>query len=442
MATKTQNLKLILPAFSEFYNAWHIPVNTNFTLIDTAVGALEAEVTAARGSSTDLDTRISTAIAADGSLNPVPEIVSARSSRTYGVAGSLSARVDNVDVETWYARQQLGGLLDSVAWAQDDVVNNAMVSGPTNPLTFSGAVVTLNGSVTPVVSNINGYRQSTRTNPQTTISGTAGTYYLTLARTAGGNVFFTAPAASGTTSVDGLTNYLSIFSASATNFVTAGAKPGDILRITAPPGNPNLGDWIIQATNVEDPSNLAANQIRIKGQFASAVGGLSSSLVDVVSPTLSFTATANPGEFARQTGYIYVGSCVFDGSNVTSLIAYSYNGKFSEWQQVTPIGGNFSLTFNHDLGYIPRKITIYGSQANDFSQPLEPLCVAGITTGSVSLTAGDQSVTYTAPTLNRSVIARVTPTALLVKNTTNGIFYTDYNGNPQTNGYLYISVER
>lgn len=442
MATKSVNLGLILPAFSEYYNNWNVPMNANFVNIDNVLGAVQEEVVAARGNATDLNTRISTVISADGTLNPVPEVVNARSSSIYGVQPTLEAALYAGDVEVWYARASLSTLLDSLAWAADDVKNNSVVSGPTNPLTYSGAIVTLNGGTTPVLSNINGYRQAVRTNPEVTISGASGVYYLTLTRVPGGTVYNVDVSGSGTTSLDPNTNYLSIFTASATNYVTLGVKPGDILRITGPSGNVNIGDYVITQTNNEDPTNLATNQLRVAGQFISAVGGLNSSLVDILRPTLGFTGSQPPGAFVRQNGFIYIGSLMFDGTNVTGLTPFAYQGRYSAWLQVTLVSGNYSVNFAHNLGYIPKSFTLYASQANDFSQPLEPMSIAGMTEGSVSLTAGDQTVTYISPTQDHSALAQVTTTSVIVQNTANGVFYTDFSGNPQTSGYLYLAVER
>jgi hypothetical protein len=89
--------------------------------------------------------------------------------------------------------------------------------------------------------------------------------------------------------------------------------------------------------------------------------------------------------------------------------------------------GSYSLSIPHNLGYFPSKVSIFGSQANDFSQPLELLSTATVTGGG---------------SMERSVVAQVNDLTLLVKNPTSGLFYQDYGGTSQTSGYLYVVAER
>jgi hypothetical protein len=133
---------------------------------------------------------------------------------------------------------------------------------------------------------------------------------------------------------------------------------------------------------------------------------------------------------------------VFDGTNVTSIISYPYQGIYAAWHQVTPSAGDFALNISHNLGFVPRLINIYASTANDLTQPLELMSTAKMTQGAVSLNAGDQTVTYTPPALRRSVVAKTTDTVINIKNATNGVFFEDYNGSLQTSGYVYVIVER
>lgn len=446
MATRTSFLRLILPALGEFFDRWNEPMNANFQVIDENIEALSTEIESARGTTGSLSDRLA-ALNPDGSLGPVPEVVTARSSKVYGSASGgadfdLDARLEEGDLEVWTARGGLDALRDSLAWAQDDVKHNSLVSGPSNPLTFSGAVVTLNGLVTPIVANINGYRQVVRTNKTSTIVGASGTYYLYLDRSAGGESILSVPASSGQTSLYTPTSKIQKFSSPTVNFVTSGVKPGDILNITGPLANPNVGRYVVLATNVEDGANLSTNELRIVGEFPSAVTGLDGEIINPISPTFSFTGTPHSKTFARLSNRIYVGRCVFDGSNVVSITPYAYNASYEAWQTVTPSAGDFSLSVPHNLGYIPKNIRLYASTANDFSQPLEPLGIGKMTAGSATLTAGDQTLNYTAPVLRRDVVVRVTDTTIEIKNATNGIYYEDYSGTPQTSGFMFVVIER
>jgi len=462
MATKTTNLGLIKPAKGEYFGSWHAPVNGNFDVVDQSVGDLQTEVLNARGSQGSLTARLDNGLNADGTLKPTTEVVKARSSKIYGsddVDGDfdIDKRIEQSDREIWDARAQLPSLRAGMAWMEDGNTNNSMISAPSNPLTFSGAVVTLNGGVSDVEANINGYRQVARVNKSVTIAGAAGNYYLSLDRQSSGEVYYTGIAGSGTVSTYIVTGKLAKFSASATNFVTLGVKPGDILEITGPIANPNIGQYVVHSTNVEDGVNLATNEIRVIGEFTSASTGLDYEIINTITPALNFTGTAHAKKFAKTSGKIFVGRCVFDGANVTSLVNYALKGVYADFTSVTLGGGDFSSTIAHNLGFIPSKIEIYASQANDFSQPLEPLSVSEMSTGGASITTGSASlspatpqaityvapvITYTAPTLVRSVIVRFTDTTIEVKNATNGVFYKDFSGATQTSGYLYIVAER
>jgi hypothetical protein len=427
MATKTANISLIKPAHNEYFNQWHEPVNKNADIIDSEIGALKDEVTAARGSEVDLATRLNNGLNADGTLKATDEVVSARSSKVYNSDDGttdydLDARIEQGDLEAWYARQGNDGLIDALAWVEDGNVENSVVSAATNYITYSGAVVTVNGAATTVVANINGYRQAVRTNKTVTISGAAGTYYLYLQRQSTGETYLTGT--TGTTAAYVPNAKLQKFSATAVNFVTAGVKPGDILEITAPGGNLNLGKYVVHSTNAEDAVNLATNEVRIIGEFNSISTGLSFSFINPIAPTFGFTATAHSKLFSKSSGKIYIGRCVFDGANVTSVTQYALKGVYNAFTQVT---GNFSLTIAHNLGFIPRRLLVYASQANDFTQPMEILSVAEVSGGGA---------------LQRSVVAQFTDTTLSIKNATTGVFYKDFGGTTQTAGYLYIVAER
>jgi hypothetical protein len=82
----------------------------------------------------------------------------------------------------------------------------------------------------------------------------------------------------------------------------------------------------------------------------------------------------------------------------------------------------------HNLGFVPSKIEIYGSQTSDFLSPIEPLSAAEMSTGTQAL--------------QRSVIVKADDTNVYVKNATNGVFYRDFSGTTQTTGFLLVNAER
>lgn len=447
MARKTDFLSLILPSLGEFFNKWDVVINANFQKLDDFSAEIGAEVEEARGGAASLGDRLNASLNPDGSLKDVPEVAAARSSKIYGSGNltgtqTLDERIELGDDEVYMSREGLFSLRDRAAWGSDFTTHNCLLSGPSNPLTYSGAIVTLNGGTTPVVSNINGYRQVVGINDQATVSGVAGTYHIYQQRQPLGRTIYTHPASSGATGLISSTNKLSKYTAAGTNLVASGVKVGDVLEVTAPGGNLNLGRWVVVETVNENPVDLTNDSVRIIGEFTSSATGLSGRFLRDGFPTLGVTSSAPSKLWAWETDRIYIGRCVFDGANITSLISYPQQARYEGWQSVTLLGGDFSYVVNHNLGFIPKRVAIYGSQANDFSQPLELLSIAKSTAGSVSLSAGDQTVTYTPPALRRSVVVSVTDTSLNIKNATNGIFYEDFAGAAQTSGFLYIVVER
>jgi hypothetical protein len=431
MATKTTNLNLILPANGEYFNIWDQPNNGNFTIIDTVLGAVQAEVIAARGSADNLNDRISAGLDSSGNPLPSAEIVTARVSPIYGgfsnsVAFSLGQRISQVEFETFNARSSLSSLQAAIAWDADQNKNNSVISAATNYLTFTGAVVSLNGSVTPLVANINGYRQVARSILTTTISGAAGTYYLSLTSVAGGQQYLNVTGSTGALQSYAGNGLIATLSDSTQNFITAGVQPGDVLNITAPADDPNDGQYVVLATNATDPTNLTTSQIAVVGQFTSTGSGYSYNLNNPVSPQLGFTGTAHAKTFTRLANKIFIGRCVFDGTNITGLTIYALQGIYSGFTSVTLSGGNYSLTIPHNLGYFPSKVSFYGSQASNFTASLDQLGVGDMTSS----------------TLQRSVISQTNDLTVLVKNPTNGVFYKDFSGTSQTSGFLYVVAER
>lgn len=427
MASKTPNLGLIKPDIGEFTDSWHIPLNKNFDLIDAAVSDLQNITDAAKGTAASLDDRLSVSLNANGSLKDVPEIAKARNSTVYGADDgttnhTLDERIERGDREVFDGRAGSATLLDAGAFAANDFVHNCVVSAPTNYLTFTGANVKVDGSFTRVVANINGYKRVVRRLMETTISGAAGDYYLYLDKNLAGEIVVdrTAPLDNtGATGVDG-SSKLRRFSDVTQNFVTSGVQPGDILEITTT-GSVNKYQYIV--TGLDGTSALF-----VQGLFESAQAALNYKITNPLAPSLSFTGVAHAKRFEEETDRIYIGKCVFDGANVTSVTQYALKGRYEEWFSVTPLGGDYEITALHKLGYFPSKISLYASQANDYSQALEPLAPAVASGAGVST--------------DRGAIVDMTDSTIRVKNPTNGIYYKSYGGVSQTSGFLLVVAER
>jgi len=419
MASQTPNLGLVKPARGEFTGTWDVPMNANSDAVDTAVGDLQTEVTAARGSAASLADRLDTGLDPAGNALPSPEIISSRNSKIYGNSALLQPRLDFIDTEILTAREGLSTLRDSVAFNVNGHVDNCVLSAPVGFLTFTGANVYVNGSVTPVVSDINGYRQVVSTQISTTVSGSAGTYYIYLQRNPAGQTVLTGTG-TGAVTTD-LSSNLTVLNDITYNFGSLNVQAGMLLQITSI-GSQNLGTYVIQTVGY----NSNPNNLQIIGNFVSAQAGLNYTIIDPLAPTLGFTGTAPAKRFAPVTNQIFIGQAVFDGTNVTSVLQYALKGHYEGFTSVTLSLGNYSLTVPHNLGFVPTRVQFFGSQANDFSQVIEPMSSADMTSS----------------TLQRSVISAMDNLNVYVKNPTTGVFYKSFAGVTETTGYLFVVADR
>jgi hypothetical protein len=272
-----------------------------------------------------------------------------------------------------------------------------------------------------VVCNINGYRNVVRTLKSTTISGAAGTYYIYLQRSATGEIILSRIGGgqnTGSVAIDTGSGKLKKFVDSTQNFNTSGTQPGDILEITSV-GSQNIGQWIVDSV-------LSNTEILIVGLFVTAQTSLNYKITNPLAPTLNFTATAHAKRFTRASSQIFIGRAVFDGSNVTSVVSYALKGRYEAFTSIALSVGVFNVTVSHDLGYMPTEVQFFGSQASDYSQVLEPLSVADMTSS----------------TLLRSVIVKMDDLTVSVKNATSGVYYKSFDGVTQTSGFLLIVAER
>lgn len=453
MATKTSILGLIKPAFNEFKNSWWGPLNNNFDLIDESVGATQLEVENARGSASTLADRLAISVNLDGSLAPIPENVRAYESSVYGSAAisnppstvdTLRARLEAGDREVFVARQGLTALVDTLSFVGNDDVPNSIQSAPSGYITTTGATVYVNGSVTPVVCNINGRRAVVRTQKSITMTGSspAATYYLKLSLQTNGD-----PLVSDTTNAsDGVSTYgvdskLRMFTDTTKDFSSTGyeVKPGDYLEITSA-GSLNKDKYIVSDTwdtnpydSMSNPTGLKKWQVAVLGQFSTAQTLLAYAISNPLAPALSFTATPPPPRYDSTLypalfsgGYIYIGQFAWDGSSIANgEKIYALKGRYEEWQSFT---ADATALFSPNLGFIPRKLEVFASTAADYSVAVEPLSIAEVSAGS--------------QTLRRSVIVDITTTLIRVKNATTGLLYADFGGTPHASGQLLVRAER
>lgn len=503
MASKTSFLELLLPGFGEYRDAWWEPLNNNFTAIDEAIEEVTTEVTEARQGKTSLLQFLQVAHNNDGSLIATPEVIAARNSFLYGhrdpdsnALFQLATRLRQADSETWLARSGAASILDMLAFRERG--GNMVLTGTANAngyptwMGFTGANVSVDGSVTPIWLLVDGKLSRIRTNKTVTLSGGAGVKYLYATFQADGTVTVdgdssTPPPASaaGTTSSDTVPE-ARVFTDVTKDFTTEDVQVGDLLELLT---GGDAGEYLL----LEVPYNATPTQLRIKGKFP--VGGLSSidyNIRDPLGVELGFDTADTP-----TAGRIYLGEADWDGVAVTAVRPRHFKDTFiSEWRAVDVSGGSplFNEAFQHALGSTKLDVAVQVSQANDDSQPVEELSLAQLTSSlaytpgngtlavgigtlaatigtlavsAVGLSAGDQTITAQpalsgapaltgTPTLsgtvggaltgsvamNRSVAAQWTKNQLNVKNVHSAVFYKDFADVVRQTGYIRVVVRK
>ena len=427
MASKTDNINLILPDNSEYTDIWDVPLNDNFITIDTEIGSIKSEIQDARGSESSLATRIDVALNQDGSLKDVPAVAKASTSQVYGRTDifsdplDLNSRILKSEFDIFYVLQGDLDLTTIMSRLGNDWVPDSVVSAANNYLTFTGAQVKADGSVQKIYANINGSLSRIRNLDSVTVSGAAGQRWFALQKNPTG-VILTTGTAGTTNQYPVTTGPLIRFKDTSKNFVSLKVSPGDTLKITSPAANKGL--YVVDQTNVENPS-CAVDELFIRGNFNSIGASVTYEVVDPFAATLVVEAVAHSPNFVSVPNKIYIGVGTFDGVNVTALTQYALKGRYEEWQAVTLVALNYQNTFAHKLGYMPKKVSYYASQTNDYLSALIPLGVASGASG-----------------LERNVIMQIDQTQIQVKNPISGLYYKDYAGVSQTSGFMLMIAER
>lgn len=432
MADKTTgNLELSKPANGEYQDNWDEPLNQNADTIDEHVSAVEDEIIASRGSKSTLADRVNTGMELDGSLKAIPEVIDARVSQNSGRFITLYDKLNFLDDEYRRIRHGETSLVDGLAYLGRESKLNMPISGPVgannaaNFLTSAGSVFTVEGDPLPVVINCGGYVQICRIDKSVDLSGqTAGTKFIYALRDSGGRVVEsgTATGITGGTSLDTLND-------ASAQFQTKKVQVGDILVISS---GANADTYVIDSITDE-------NNIVIKGEFNSALGGQTYAVYDMFHPNIQHESARS-----QDGTKCYLGECEFNGTSITTISTYAYKGEFeSDWISIdVETIPTFTQSFNHNLGCLPKDIMIYASQADDDSTLSELLSVANIDTDySINFDAGTSDATVAptgAPYMVRGIKARMNRKTIQIGNLKDNIFYKDYDGVIKVAGYLKV----
>lgn len=478
MASRSAFLQLVVPLNGEFEDTWDSPVNENWGRIDTWASGVAQEISQARFNKASLRDFLEVAHNADGTLKPTAEVNESRSSVSYGDEDedandlSLAGRLDLGDREVLLARGGQPSLREGLAFRshlKNQIIDGAKDSnGYPTWMGFTGTIVRIDGSVTPLWLMADGHMMRTRVQEEVNLSGeSAGTKYIYAQYQPDGVVRVdgdssTAPPAapSGITGNDGTKDRQ--FTDNTVNFTAQDVQVGDILEILGS----NLNSKEYRIKEIAPGGNV--NALIVYGFFpGGTIASLDYVVKDMLSPTYGFDTVMTPAP-----GKVYIGEATFDGTSVTSVRALNFKDVYvSEWRAIDVSGGSptFEEIFNHNLMSTELEFVVQVSQANDGSQPIELMSLAtlqstlGVTINNTlsfnagSFNPGTTDATYSPlPALtggvsgslsgavvnDSSVMAKFSRTQLFVKNAISGRFYRDYDNTQRQTGFIRVIVRK
>lgn len=476
MASSTAFLQLVLPVNGEYENTWDSPLNANLTKIDTWASGVAGEIVDARFTKSTLKAFLEVAHNSDGTLKPTTEVSNARSSIAYGDEDDdaedldLADRLDLGDREILLARSGSASLRDGLAfqhYLQDQVLSGAKtLQGYPSWMGFTGSVVRIDGSTTPLFLMAGGHLMRTRVQEEVNLSGeAAGTKYIYaqyepdgVIRVDGDSSSAPPASPSGVTGSDG--TKVRKFTDSTTDFTTKDIEVGDLLEILG--SSANAKEYQI----AEVAPGADVNALLVKGVFSSSLASLDYIVKDMLSPSYGFDTALTPAD-----GKLYIGEADFDGASVTAVRAMHFKDSFvSEWRAVDVAGGSptFEEIFNHNLMSDQLDVIVQASQANDGTQPVQALSMGvldntlGVTINNTlnftpgSHNPGTSDATYTPGSLTgtvtgaisgtvvpeSSVFAKFSRTQIHVKNAVSAKFYKDYNGTQRQTGFIRVLIRK
>lgn len=428
MANTTAFLDLIMPGFKEYRDSWWTPMNQNWETIDTWADAINNEIVEARFNSVTLKDFLSVAHESSGQLKATPEVMAARNSAVYGFQTpepanfTLGVRVSQPEWEIFFGRESQANLRANHAvrtpFPQSCVLSGTKDSdGYPTWMSTSGALVRVDGSVTPLMLSIDGLLARVRTLESVDLTGEGDGYkYIYAAYLPDWDIgkmvldgLAVSPATpNGTTSVD-LSGYPIYFNDLTQNFwpmtLDKTFQVGDLLDVI---DSAEKGKYVVKEV-IEGVTPGTSNQFSVVGLFP--VGGVSSINYRIYDPlrcTLGFDTTETPVE-----GKVYLGEVYFESGAIADLPGEPAGVKYrarhfrdifvGEWRSVD-VGGvepTLEEMYYHNLGSDVLDIVVQAKAMS--SETVEELSIATIDsdlniaiTDAKTLTRSDNMI-YTAP---------------------------------------------
>ena len=316
--------------------------------LDQRVTDLESSYSDAKGSCLSLDARISSIVTDAGVAIQDPELTATHESVILPDTTSLKSRLDTMDTRIRYASfggttphgvvtnigmglpsQLISGLLDTNGNAKFILESNpkVLVGGNTN---------------FPLIAQINGYTYRYIRQIELDFTGQAATlYYVYLEE----STAYGKSLATGTTSVTSGSSILTDVSA---GFIAAGVKAGHLVHI--PSITVGSEPLVMVVTSV------AATTLILSGSFpSSSLAPVTYTVYNPSEGTIGF----HSGSKVVSSNRLYLGEVNWTGSAVSAM-NYRYLNKYtSAVTPVSAVGGSYTQTFDHNLGFIPAAFTIY-----------------------------------------------------------------------------------
>jgi hypothetical protein len=385
--------------------------------INTRLEDTELELSDARGTSPDLDTRLSSTITSDGTRIQDPEFLACEQSIIQPDAKSVKDRLDFMDTMIYYTTS--GGVTPrEVVTMQSVGVPPLLLSGPpAGPsgdydfITPTGPVVGIGGDISnPLAMQIQGYNYAYSRKVDLDFTGEpSGTYYI---------YFEHAPSpfgmeiTSGTVTAPeaGAVAGSMYFTDPTATFVTDKVKVGHTLAFP---------DIEVGGHSVPNPLNMMITSV------TQTMLGFSGRIPSNLLPASYTVYSPREGQFGYTTARVdsvtrvYLGETNFNGA-AHSVKCYRYLNKYqSNVVEVTTVPSGYIATFNHNLGILPTNFVIY-FWGSDGSAPTGLPKVLQI---------GDECV-----------VGQVTTTQISVKNRYADLVARNFLGLVQDKGFIQLVI--
>ena len=399
-------IKLSSPEINAFSLYDYVPETSGASLaaIDVRVTDLETVISDATGISGSLDARISGVVEPDGTRIQDPELLNTHESVIQPDTSTLKERLDVIDTRLYYASgggvtphgavtNLTNGIIPQLITGKKDT------NGNSDFLSSASSILTIWGSSSyPLIAQINGYTYKYTRQISLDFTGEATDYYY---------LYLEQSTPYGKEIVNGSTMVVAgdmRLTDGAANF--AEVQEGHLLYI----GGILLGDEPL----VMPIKTVSTNTLTFEGRIPESLNPASYSIYNPKEGTIWYTNSKTVNN-----NRLYLGEVNWIGSPtdaIDSYVAYRYLNKFTSAKKaVDATGGSYTVTFEHNLGFIPSSFVLY-------------YCENTTDTEMKVLNIGDEAV------------VKVTKNTLTVRNRYAQLVARAFDGTTKSTGFLQLVI--